>query len=101
MSCSPLPRFEKYSNEIRTHTFDMTGKSKGVNILIASVSAMDLSTGLLDNSFLASTTGSVNTQEVSYRVTGGTMGNLYRVVVAATLDTGDVVSGGAEWLVIG
>lgn len=83
----------KQPAERRTKTIDFSAKlPTGVTISSATVAIVDPSTLESHNSMLASTTGTVSGDTVSFVVLGGEGDQEYNITVTATLSSGDILT---------
>lgn len=84
---------EKQPAERRTRTVDFSAKvPTAATISTATIAMIDAETSKLDNSMLASTTGTISGGTVSFAMLGGVDGGEYKATVTATLSTGDILT---------
>ena len=83
----------KQPAERRTYTVDFSNKvPSAVTIASAAVAVVDPDTLESHNSMLASTTGTVSGDTVSFVVLGGEDGREYKITVTATLSSADILT---------
>ena len=63
----------------------------GATLSSGTVSAVNMATGLTDNTVLASTTATISGTQARVKVTGGTTGTDFKVTFLCTFSTGDVL----------
>lgn len=87
-----MQEFTKSSNEIFPVEVDFTDSlPTGETLSTGAVSAVDLATGLTDNTVLGSTTASISSPKASFIATGGTNGESFKIVLAVTTTPGGYV----------
>lgn len=97
-----LKQILKTVEEVKAFTVDFTDTDtfiSGATISTATIRAYDIATNTLDNSLLVSTTGSIDDGIVTGKITGGTGGKFYKVIVSTVWSNGETINDTIEVMI--
>ncbi len=97
-----LKQILKTVEEVKAFTIDFADTDtwiSGATISTATLRVYDIAKNILDNSLLVSTTGSVSNGIVTGKLTGGTAGKFYKVVVSTIWSNGETINDSIEVMI--